>query len=61
MLVLVTGANKAQAVQQWREGARLPVATVSDIPQATVLVERECLAVAIGQSDLDREAIESEK
>ncbi len=59
MLVLVTGANKAQAVQQWRDGATLPVATVCDIPQATVLVERDCLAIAIGQSDLDREAIES--
>lgn len=40
MLVLVAGAGKAEAVQRWRSGDDLPVARVSDIEQATILVDR---------------------
>jgi 6-phosphogluconolactonase len=58
MLVMVTGTDKAAAVQQWRQGVQLPVAQVSDIPQATVLVERNCLEFAGRQSIPATEAIE---
>ena len=50
MLVMVTGEQKAAAVQQWRDGADLPIARVSAVPQALVLVERKCLGVATDQS-----------
>jgi 6-phosphogluconolactonase len=46
MLVLVTGEEKAEAVQRWRAGEDLPVARVADIPQAQVLIERLCLTLA---------------
>ena len=49
MLVLVTGESKIEAVRQWRDGADLPVARVSDVDQALVLVERKCLEFAGGQ------------
>ncbi len=50
MLILVTGEQKAAAVQQWRSGADLPVARVSDVDHALVLVERKCLEFAGNQS-----------
>lgn len=43
MLVLVTGAEKRQAVHAWRSGACLPVAEVSALPQSLVLVEQALL------------------
>ncbi len=49
MLVLVTGESKIEAVRQWRDGADLPVARVSDVDRALVLVERKCLEFAGGQ------------
>jgi hypothetical protein len=59
MLVLVTGTNKADAVQKWRNGKDLPIARVSNIGHALVLAERKCLAFANGQSVKGAEAIES--
>jgi 6-phosphogluconolactonase len=44
MLVIVSGAEKAQAVRRWREGADLPIARVADPVGAEVIVARECLA-----------------
>lgn len=49
MLVLVTGEEKADAVRRWRAGEDLPVARVADIPQAQVIIERRCLALAADQ------------
>ena len=46
MLVLVTGANKAAAVQQWRDGIDLPIAQVVGDTAADVVVERCCLQTA---------------
>jgi 6-phosphogluconolactonase len=60
MLVLVTGQSKADAVRQWRDGADLPIARVSDVAHARVLVEKNCLAFAGGQGDDAKEAIEFE-
>ncbi len=51
MLVLVTGAAKANAVRQWRNGVDLPIARVAALPQATVLVDRNCLDLANRESD----------
>jgi 6-phosphogluconolactonase len=59
MLVMVTGESKIEAVQQWRNGADLPVAQVSDIAQATVLVERNCVTFADNQSDVAPEHVQS--
>lgn len=59
MIVMATGSAKGAAVQQWRDGADLPIARVSDIPQATILVDRNCLDIAGGQSDRPVETIES--
>lgn len=59
MLVLVTGLNKAAAVQKWRNGVDLPVARVSDVGHALILVERKCLEFADGQSVMGAQAIES--
>lgn len=50
MLIMVTGESKIDAVQQWRAGTDLPVARVSNIDQALVLVERNCLNLAGDQS-----------
>ena len=50
MLVLVTGAAKAAAVQQWRDGIALPVARVAALPTADVIVEKNCLPLADDQS-----------
>jgi 6-phosphogluconolactonase len=50
LLVLVTGDSKAEAVRQWRSGADLPIARVTDVDHALVLVERKCLALAGSQS-----------
>ncbi len=58
MLILVTGMNKAEAVQKWREGADLPVARVSDVEHSRVLIERNCLALAGGQRAPGAVAIE---
>jgi 6-phosphogluconolactonase len=49
MLVLVSGSEKADAVQRWRTGEDLPIARVADVSQARVIVERSCLAFAIDQ------------
>lgn len=38
--VLVTGANKATAVQRWKDGEALPVATVARAEHARVFCER---------------------
>lgn len=43
MLVLVTGANKAAAVNQWRAGADLPISRVIGDTAADIVVERCCL------------------
>lgn len=59
MLVLVTGAAKADTVGRWRKGEDLPVARVSDIIQATVITERDCLPLAGGQSISTGESLES--
>jgi 6-phosphogluconolactonase len=59
MLVMVTGENKISAVQQWRGGEALPIARVSDIPQATILVERICVAPAGYESTQGIDALES--
>ena len=39
MLVLITGDSKREALQRWKQGESLPVAEVSAIDQATVIVE----------------------
>ena len=59
MLVMVTGESKRAAVQQWRAGAELPVAQVSDVPQAVILVERNCVAVADDQPANRAEPLQS--
>ena len=59
MLILVTGMNKADALQKWRGGADLPVARVSGVAHALILVERKCLEFADSQSASDAETIES--
>lgn len=59
MLVLVSGTGKASALQAWHNGADLPVARVSDVGHALVLVEASCLWFADGQSTGGGEAIES--
>ncbi len=58
MLVLVTGESKTEAVGQWRSGAKLPIARVSNVAHALVLVERNCLAFAGGQLATTAESIE---
>lgn len=58
MLVLVAGESKIEALRQWRSGAALPVARVSDVDQALVLVERKCLEFADGQSADQMEPVE---
>jgi len=57
MLILVTGENKAEAVRMWRGGVDLPIARVSDVGHALVLVERKCLEFAGGQMAPGDEAI----
>jgi len=59
MLILVTGESKVEAVRQWRDGLDLPVARVSQVDQALVLVERKCLEFAGGQSVAPPEPIKS--
>ncbi|MGB5468222.1 MAG: 6-phosphogluconolactonase [Sedimenticolaceae bacterium] len=46
MLVMVTGESKVAALRQWRTGADLPIARVSAVEHALVLVERKCLELA---------------
>lgn len=41
MLILVTGASKAPAVQAWRAGQALPIAQVSSQSGATVLIDQQ--------------------
>lgn len=50
MLVLVTGESKIDAVRQWRNGVDLPIARLSDIDQALILIERKCLLLASDQA-----------
>jgi 6-phosphogluconolactonase len=59
MLVMVTGESKIFAVQQWRAGGDLPIARVSDIPQAVVLIERNCVSLADNQPASAAEALKS--
>ena len=59
MLVLLTGEGKIDAVRRWRDGADLPVARVSDVGHALVLVERKCLEFAGGQAMPDPGGIKS--
>jgi len=59
MLVIVTGSNKTAALREWRNGADLPIATVSDIGHALVLTERKCLEFADNQATGDAQTIES--
>jgi len=59
MLILVTGESKIEAVKQWRSGVDLPIARVSQVDQALVLVERKCLEFAGGQSVAPPEPIKS--
>jgi 6-phosphogluconolactonase len=59
MLVLVTGDSKAEAVQQWRHGVDLPIARVTDVDHALVLVERKCLGLAGSQAARIPQGIES--
>jgi 6-phosphogluconolactonase len=40
MLLLVTGEGKRAALTQWHQGAQLPIARVTAIPQAQVFVEK---------------------
>jgi 6-phosphogluconolactonase len=58
MLVLITGAGKAVAVQQWRGGAPLPIAHVADPAGARVILERDCLSIAHDQASKPRQEIE---
>ncbi|MCP5304241.1 MAG: 6-phosphogluconolactonase [Chromatiaceae bacterium] len=60
MLILVTGAQKADAVRRWRSGGDLPIRRVADIEQSLVLVERKCLDFADGQAALKAAPIECE-
>lgn len=39
LLVLVTGESKRHAVQQWLEGADLPVSRITNVDRATVFIE----------------------
>ncbi|MCK4709051.1 MAG: 6-phosphogluconolactonase, partial [Gammaproteobacteria bacterium] len=43
MLVLITGESKRDAVKQWLQGSRLPVAEVADIEQATIYIEADLM------------------
>lgn len=61
MLVLVTGESKIEAVRQWRNGDDLPVARVSNVGHAMVLVEKKCLEFAAHQSPQDEAEVESPK
>ncbi len=47
MLVLVTGADKADALTAWRAGADLPVARVAALGAALVLVDRAAEGAAL--------------
>jgi len=40
MLLLVTGAGKRDALTQWQQGAQLPIAQVTAIPQAQVFIDK---------------------
>lgn len=58
MLILLTGEGKIDAVRRWRGGDDLPIARVSDVGHALVLVERKCLESAGDQAVPDAEAID---
>lgn len=49
MLVLITGADKGEAVAAWRRGTDLPVARVASMASATVLIDQ---AAAGGCADV---------
>ncbi|MCB1722263.1 MAG: 6-phosphogluconolactonase [Chromatiaceae bacterium] len=59
MLVLITGDSKADAVRRWRAGDDLPVARVSDVDHALVLIDKNCLMFAGGQAEMTGESIRS--
>ncbi len=59
MLVLITGAGKADAVQRWRSGVDLPVARVCNIEQARILVDENCLTIADNLPKGSTQGIES--
>lgn len=46
MLALVAGAGKREAVLKWRAGVDLPIAAVTELPQATILAEQGLLELA---------------
>lgn len=46
MLAIVTGKDKARSVRQWRSGADLPIARVTEPVDADVIVSRECVTTA---------------
>ena len=58
MLVIITGASKSGAVQQWRRGAPLPIARVADPVGARVILERDCLSLAHDQASVWRQEIQ---
>ena len=43
VIILVTGAGKKSAVQQWQEGEALPVAQIDAINGVDVLIDRDAL------------------
>ena len=61
MLVLVTGANKATAVQKWRDGEALPIAQVIGDRVADVVIERNCLMLVDDQAPTAHAGIELQK
>lgn len=61
MLILVTGETKRAAVRQWRDGADLPIARVSDVDYALVLAERNCLEFAGGQAEVSADTVELQR
>ncbi len=62
MLILVSGAGKAEAVQRWRAGdAGLPVAQVGNVAHARVVVEKTCLEFAGAQESPPSEGLELQR
>lgn len=61
MLALVTGVNKAAAVQKWRAGESLPIAQVIGDSAADVVVERNCLSAVDDQATAAHTGIPSQR
>ena len=45
VLILVTGAGKAEAVSRWRQGADLPIARVARAARSRVLIDQDAAGV----------------